>query len=93
MADRIDLLGRLDLIGRSVSDAIRTADIRGPAPSPERAKSTSTREARAKVLARIPMARGLPVLGNGLSLVTEFLFLSHPPVPAARSRLPHPYAL
>ena len=74
VADRIDLLGRLDLIGRSVSDAIRTAEVRGPAPSPERAKSISNREALAKALARIPVASGgLPVLGNGLSLATDYV--------------------
>ena len=73
VADRIDLLGRIDLIGRSVSGAIRTADVRDPAPPAERAKSISTREARAKALARIPVARGLPVLGNSLSLATDYL--------------------
>lgn len=73
VADRIDLLGRLDLIGRAVSGAIRSAGVRGPAPPRERARSISTRDARAEALARIPMASGLPVLGNALSLANDFL--------------------
>ena len=73
VADRIDLLGRLDLIGRAVSNAIRSAGVRSPARPSERAKFISTRDARAEAFARIPMASGLPVLGNALNLANDFL--------------------
>ena len=72
VADRIDLLGRLDLIGRAVSNAIRSVGVQVPDASPERRKFVSARETRAEALARIPRARGLPLLGNALSLSRGF---------------------
>ncbi len=73
VADRIELLGDLDLIGRAVSEAVRNAAVRGPAAPPVHAKSIPTRKTRADTLARIPMASGLPVIGNALSLANDFL--------------------
>jgi cytochrome P450 len=62
--DRIDLLQRLDLIGRTMASVIGELDVlEDPPPKPPRPKE-------------IPVAPGLPLLGHGLAMqrgVTEFV--------------------
>ena len=53
--DRIDLVQKLDLIGQSVTRAVRAAEARPPGK-------------RGRPATEIPSAPGLPVLGNALSL-------------------------
>ena len=72
VADRIDLLRRLDLIGRTVSDAIRGLDIPDSDDGPEHGAIIPGPEERAEALARQPMpAGGLPILGHGIGLSTD----------------------
>ena len=78
VADRIDLLASLDLIGRAVSDAIRSTRLADPDDAPEHGRVISTAEQRAEALARQPTATGgLPVLGHALGLARDpFAFLT-----------------
>ena len=56
IADRIDLLTRLDLIGRTMTVAIGQLDVSdSPPPKPRRS-------------AEIPVVPGLPLLGNGMAM-------------------------
>lgn len=70
--DRIDLVRRLELIGRSVEQAIRRAGVPDPDELQEDEGVSSAREQRARALARQPLADGggLPVLGNLFHLVS-----------------------
>ena len=72
VADRIDLLRRLDLIGRTVSDAIRGL---GAPDSDDGSKPGAIipgPEERAEALAGQPVATGgLPVLGHAIGLSTD----------------------
>ncbi len=78
VADRIDLLQSLDLIGRTVSDAISSARVAGPDDAPGPGRIIPSPEQRAEALARQPMATGgLPVLGHALGLANDpFAFLT-----------------
>ncbi len=87
VADRIDLLRRLDLIGRTVGETIRCLGALEPEGAPESGSIILDGEECAQVLARQPMVPGgLPILGHGLSLATDpmaFLtkqYLTHGPV-------------
>ncbi len=55
VGDRIDLITRFDLIGRTMSLAIKQLDVSDPPPKPRRLKE-------------IPVVPGLPLLGNGLAM-------------------------
>ena len=70
--DRIDLVRRLDLIGRSVEEAIRRAGVADSDVLRSDEEVSSVREWRARALARQPLADrgGLPVLGNLFRLVS-----------------------
>ena len=72
VADRIDLLRSLDLIGRTVSDAIRGLAVPGSDDGPEHGAIIPGPEERAAALAKIPMPDGgLPILGHGIGLSTD----------------------
>ena len=65
VADRIDLLRRLDLIGRTVSDAIRGLGASDSDDGPEPGAIILAPEQRAEALALQPVAKGgLPILGH-----------------------------
>ena len=69
VADRIDLLRRLDLIGRTVSDAIRGLGVPDSDDGPDHGPVILGPEERQAALDRHPMpAGGLPILGHGLGL-------------------------
>ena len=72
VADRLGLLRRLDLIGRTVSDAIRSLGGPVSGDEPEHGAVIPGPEQRAEALARQPMAGGgLPILGHAIGLVTD----------------------
>ena len=72
VADRIDLLRRLDLIGRTVSDAIRGLGAPDSDDGPEPGAIILAPEQRAEALARQPVAKGgLPILGHAIGLSTD----------------------
>ena len=78
VADRIDLLRRLDLIGRTVSEAISRLRVADRADAPVAGRIIISAEQRTKALARIPMVTGgLPILGHAIGLATDpMMFLT-----------------
>ena len=72
VADRIELLRRLDLIGRSVSDAIRGLGTPASEEGPEPGAIILGPKQRDDALARQPTATGgLPLLGHAIGLSTD----------------------
>ena len=71
--DRLELICKMDLIARTVFAAIRKAGVPGVESVRGRRRALSSRAARARALAAIPLADrgGLPVVGNAFRLVGD----------------------
>ncbi len=71
--DRLELICTMDLIARTVFQAIREVGIVGPESAPGEHPTIGSKKAREKALANIPLADGggLPIVGNALRMLGD----------------------